>query len=373
MNKAGKIRVLVVDDSVVMRRLLSEAIASDAALEVAGYAANGQIALNLLDTVSPDLITLDIEMPVLDGLATLKALRAQRRTLPVIMFSTMTERGAEATIDSLALGASDYVAKPAGLGSYQAARDRIREALLPKIKAVCARHTGVGVASAAPVALPRLHHPCAARVDIVAIGCSTGGPNALAQVLPGLPADLTVPVLIVQHMPPTFTRFLAQRLNSLCPLPVVEAAGGEALRPGGIWVAPGGFHLTVLREGAAAKLQLSQAPPENSCRPSVDVLFRSLAPVFADRVLAVVLTGMGQDGLRGCELLASSGAQIIAQDEATSVVWGMPGFVAKAGLADAVLPLEEIAGRIVERVRFQPAAPAGRFGMQQLQDARAAR
>lgn len=361
MSEPRQTRVLVVDDSVVMRRVLSEVVKSDPSLEVAGYAANGQIALNLLEQVAPDVITLDIEMPVMDGLATLRALRARRSNIPVIMFSTLTERGAEATIDSLALGASDYVAKPVELGNYNLARDRIREALLPKIKAL-SRVTRGFASPARSSALPRLRNKIAGRVDVVAIGCSTGGPNALAQVLPDLPAELAVPVLIVQHMPPAFTRFLAQRLTSLCSLPVMEAAGGEVLQPGKIWVAPGGFHLAVVAEGATQKLQLSQTPPENSCRPSVDVLFRSLAPLFSNRVLAVVLTGMGQDGLRGCELLAGAGAQIVVQDEASSVVWGMPGFVAKAGLADAVLPLPEIAGRMVARVAaFRPGAAIRRL------------
>lgn len=346
---ARKIRVLVIDDSVVMRRVLTEVIASDAELEVAGYAANGQIALGMLEQVSPDVVTLDVEMPVLDGLATLKAMRARRCNVPVIMFSTLTERGAEATIDSLALGASDYVAKPTELGNYLAARERIREALVPKIKALCQKsRSSIAPASAAKPSLA--HSKLASRVDVVAIGCSTGGPNALAQVLPGIPREFPVPIVIVQHMPPAFTRFLAQRLSSLCPLPVEEAMGGEVLLAGKIWVAPGGFHLGVKRDGAAQKLEITEAPPENSCRPSVDVLFRSMAQVFANRVLAVVLTGMGQDGLRGCELLADSGAQILVQDEATSVVWGMPGFIAKAGLADAILALPDIAPRIVERV-----------------------
>ena len=355
----GKTRVLVVDDSVVMRRIISEVVAADADLEVAGYAANGQIALNLLEQVSPDVVTLDIEMPILDGLATLKAMRAKHCRVPVIMFSTLTERGAEATIDSLALGASDYVAKPVELGSYNAARERIREALLPKIKALCRPGTVLGVAarasSAAQAALRR--NKIAGRIDVVAIGCSTGGPNALAQILPSFPRELAVPVLIVQHMPATFTRFLAQRLSSLCPVPVEEAAGGELLKPGTIWVAPGGFHMSVARDGASGKLEITQGPPENSCRPSVDVLFRSLPGIFANRVLGVVLTGMGQDGLRGCERLADAGAQIMVQDEATSVVWGMPGFVAKAGLADGILPISEIGARIVERVAaFRPLA-----------------
>jgi two-component system chemotaxis response regulator CheB len=350
-----KIRVLVVDDSVVMRRVLSDVVASDPELEVAGYAANGQIALNLLDQVSPDVLTLDIEMPVMDGLATLKAMRARRSNVPVIMFSTLTERGAEATIDSLALGASDYVAKPTDLGSYDAARERIRAALLPKIKALCWTKDRAKLTPAAPPRTSMRRNKAAARIDIVAIGCSTGGPNALAQLLPAIPCEFPVPILIVQHMPPAFTRFLAQRLGTLCSVPVEEAAWGQAMSPGRVQVAPGGFHLAVTGNGAVPELEITQGPPENSCRPSVDVLFRSLVPVFSNHVLAVVLTGMGQDGLRGCEMLADAGAQIIAQDEATSVVWGMPGFVAKAGLADAVLPLPEIGAQIVERVAaFRP-------------------
>jgi len=348
MSGARKIRVLVVDDSVVMRRVLSDVVASDPELEMAGYAANGRIALNLLEQVSPDVVTLDVEMPVMDGLATLKAMRAGRCQVPVIMFSTLTERGAEATIDSLALGASDYVSKPTGLGSYEAARERIRDALIPKIKALC--RTVPQPNAAMPSPRRQTRSKFAGRVDVVAIGCSTGGPNALAQVLPAISDDFPVAILIVQHMPPAFTRFLAQRLNSMCPLPVREAAGGEVLSAGCIWIAPGGYHMSLAGDGARQRIAVTQGPPENSCRPSVDVLFRSLPTAFANRVLAVVLTGMGQDGLRGCEVLADSGAQIIAQDEATSVVWGMPGFVAKAGLADAVLPLAEIGPRIVERV-----------------------
>ncbi len=350
MSSARKIRVLIVDDSVVMRRVLSDVVSSDPQLEVAGYAANGQIALGLLTQVSPDVVTLDIEMPVMDGLATLRALRERRCRIPIIMFSTLTDRGAEATIDSLALGASDYVAKPTGLGNYNAARERIRDALIPKIKALCSKRTGSGPEPAVFPKVPASSSKVAGRVDVVAIGCSTGGPNALAEVLPAIPHDFPVPVLVVQHMPPTFTRFLAQRLSSICSLPVEEAAGGEVLKPGTIWVAPGGFHLSVSGNTITRTLATTVDPPENSCRPAVDVLFRSLVPAFSNHTLAVVLTGMGQDGLRGCQMLADAGSQIIAQDEATSIVWGMPGFVARAGLADAVLPLSEIGARVVERV-----------------------
>lgn len=348
-----KIRVLIVDDSVVMRRLLSEALASDDELEIAGYAANGRIALAMLDKVAPDIVTLDVEMPVLDGLATLKALRERRRTLPVVMFSTLTERGAEATIDALALGASDYVAKPAAGGDYNTARDRVRNALLPKVKALCRKQYGVTTPAAALLApLPAAYRLKKGfePVSVVAIGCSTGGPNALAQVLPAIPHDFPAAILIVQHMPPAFTRFLAQRLTGLCQLPVEEAEEGSALKPGLILVAPGGHHLVVQGRDPQTKMHITQDPPENSCRPSVDVLFRSVAQTFSGRALAVVLTGMGQDGLRGCEALASAGGEIVVQDEATSVVWGMPGFVARGGLADSVLPISEVGPHIVRRV-----------------------
>jgi two-component system chemotaxis response regulator CheB len=349
-DAARKTRVLVVDDSVVMRRVLAAAISSEPALEVAGYAANGQIALSLLDRLTPDAMTLDIEMPVMNGLETLKAIRASGHTLPVIMFSTLTNRGAEATIDALAAGASDYVAKPSGATDYAAAREHIRAALLPKIKALCRRPVTIQP----PPDVTRVRRfprrLAAEAVRVVAIGCSTGGPNALSQMLPGIPSDFPAPVLVVQHMPPAFTRFLAQRLNSLCRVPVEEAKQGAALQAGKIWVAAGGRHLSIEGEPSQPQIRISDEAPENSCRPSVDVLFRSVAEMFGAGTLAIVLTGMGQDGLRGCERLAEAGAEIIVQDEATSVVWGMPGFVARGGLADAVLPLGRIGPHFIERV-----------------------
>lgn len=371
MNEAArKTRVLVVDDSVVMRRMLAEAIASDPELEVAGYAANGQIALSLLDQLAPDAVTLDVEMPVMNGLSTLKAIRTSGRRLPVIMFSTLTSRGAEATIDALASGASDYVAKPSGAGNYDSARERIREALVPKIKALCRKPAAPPLRADVSQARPRSirYKRQAEPVKALAIGCSTGGPNALAQLLPHLPANFPAPVLIVQHMPPAFTRFLAQRLSSLCPLPVEEAEQGTLVHAGKIWVAPGGYHMIVERVEEQTRIRISEDPPENSCRPSVDVLFRSVAEVFGSRALAVVLTGMGQDGLRGCEQLAAAGAEIVIQDEASSVVWGMPGFVARGGLADAVLPIEVLGQHLVERV-----AARGLLGGALLRTAGAAR
>ncbi|HEX5273354.1 MAG TPA: chemotaxis response regulator protein-glutamate methylesterase [Gemmataceae bacterium] len=348
----GKIRILVVDDAVVVRRMLTEVLNGDPGLEVVGTAANGVIALAKLPQVNPDLVIMDVEMPEMDGLQTLKALRKTYRRLPVIMFSTLTQRGATSTLDALALGANDYVTKPANVGSVAAGMQRIREQLIPKVKALCGRAAAPATAPA-PAARPAPARmlPPTGRVELVVIGVSTGGPNALATVLPTLPADLPVPVLIVQHMPPIFTRLLSERLAAQSAVRVAEGAEGVKVAPGAVWLAPGDYHMEAARDGTAVRLRLQQGPPENSCRPAADVLFRSAAAVYGPGVLAVVLTGMGQDGLRGAEAVREAGGHVIAQDEATSVVWGMPGFVARAGLADRVLPLTEVGPEIVARVR----------------------
>ena len=357
-----KIRVLVVDDSVVIRRLVTDVLSSDPNIEVIGSAANGRIAMAKIPQVNPDLVTLDIEMPEMDGLETLAAIRKIYPFLPVIMFSTLTERGASATLDALSLGANDYVTKPANVGGVAAAMENIREGLIPKIKAFCSKPAGIKLEAAqAPVVkgpkpakritLPR---PDAAKgraqVDVLAIGTSTGGPNALGEVIPMLPADLGVPVVIVQHMPPLFTKLLADRLEMKSPLKVREGTEGGTLQPGEAWLAPGDFHMVVANKGTSVEIQLNQAPPENSCRPAVDVLFRSVVEVYGSRTLAVVMTGMGQDGLRGCEYVREAGGQVLVQDEATSIVWGMPGAVAEAGLHDRVLPLDQIGPEIVRRI-----------------------
>jgi two-component system chemotaxis response regulator CheB len=355
-----KYRVLIVDDSSVMRRLVRQSLESDPEIEVVGVAANGKIALAMVEQHTLDAITLDIEMPEMDGLQTLRALRARGVRTPVIMFSTLTERGALATLDALAAGADDYVAKPANVANAQDSLARISQEVIPRIKALCWKARG-GRGQLVPQAsrLPRGDSAILAasllpraeqKIDIVAIGTSTGGPNALAEVLAHLPANFPVPIVIVQHMPPTFTRFLAQRLTASSSLLVREGVSGAKLEPGLAWIAPGDFHMDLRRQESSIRLGISQSQPENSCRPSVDVLFRSVAELFRNRALAVVMTGMGQDGLRGCELIKEELGQVIVQDEASSVVWGMPGYVAKAGLADCVLPLTEIADEIVRRV-----------------------
>jgi len=350
-----KIRVLIVDDSVVIRRLLTDILSADPEIEVAGTAPNGKIALAKLPQINPDLVTLDIEMPELDGLNTLPELRKAYPNLPVIMFSTLTERGASATLEALSRGASDYVAKPANVGSVAAGMETVRVQLLPKIKSLCPFNQPAATSSDLPaikVAPAKPLNRLPQRVDCLLIGSSTGGPQALTAVLKSLPADFPVPIVVVQHMPPVFTRHLANRLNQECALEVHEASAGMTLRPGHVLIAPGDYHLELCRQGTAVKTVLTQGPPENSCRPAVDVTFRSAAALYGPGSLAVVLTGMGQDGLRGGEHLVRAGGKLLAQDEATSVVWGMPRAVAQAGLTEMVLPLDSIASELIRRVVF---------------------
>ncbi|MGA8153951.1 MAG: chemotaxis response regulator protein-glutamate methylesterase [Terriglobales bacterium] len=346
----ARIRVLVVDDSVVIRKVLCDTLSQDPGLEILASASDGRIALSKIEQLRPDLITLDIEMPVMNGLETLKELRKLYPSLPVIMFSTLTERGASATLDALSLGASDYATKPSNTGSQEAAIAAIHAELIPKIKALCARAAPklktIPPPRVAVKVRPRSKQP----IEIVAIGTSTGGPNALGEVLPHIARDLPVPIVIVQHMPPIFTRLLADRLASQSQIPVTEGVAGIMLTPGRAWIAPGNFHMTVAHAGLKRWLDLNQNPPEHSCRPAVDPLFRSVAAVFRANVLAVVMTGMGSDGVIGAQHIREAGGEVIIQDEASSVVWGMPGLVYAAGQADAVYPLDQLAPEITRRV-----------------------
>jgi len=342
-----KIRVLVVDDSATIRRIVSDAIGASADLELAGTAANGQLALDRLRREpSPDVVTLDVEMPVLDGISTLKELRVGAPRLPVLMLSSHTEKGALATLDALAAGASDFVAKPRA-SSLEEARAFVELEVLPRLRALGGRAVEAPARARAPApARPRL----SGRVEAVVIGVSTGGPQALEQVLPRLPRHLAVPVLVVQHMPPMFTQLLSRRLASICALGVEEATEGTAIRPGMVYVARGGQHLVVAGRDTGRQLRFDDGPAENSCKPAADVLFRSAAASWGAGVLAVVLTGMGRDGCAGCKAIRAAGGTIIVQDQETSVVWGMPGAVATAGLADGVFPLGGIAPEIAARV-----------------------
>ena len=477
------IRILVVDDSVVIRKLLTATLAEVPGMEVVATAALGKIALAKIPQVHPDIVILDVEMPEMDGIETLKLIRKDAPRLPVIMFSTKTERGAAATIEALTCGASDYVAKPSNVGNVLTAMARVRDEMVPKIQALtgqgapgvrppagpagsgtaatnprapakmlsqailrppagdsrsAASESGPtvrfgalaapqgltaaasnaaaeprattrfrpvappgGPAPAAPppaalsappeprlttrlsafqdglamLASPAMPSPAATAavpvpqattselratamrsgalrraVDIVAIGASTGGPNALATVLMDLPAEFPAPIVIVQHMLATFTRHFAERLASQCRIKIVEAVAGKLLEPGHAYIARGDYHLLVERRGGRPCLAMNQDEFENYCRPAVDVLFRSVAQLYGTGTLGVVLTGMGHDGLAGCSAIREAGGDVIVQDEASSVVWGMPGFVARAGLASQVIPIDQLGSELRRRV-----------------------
>jgi len=344
-----KIRVLVVDDSVVIRRLVCHALEEDQRIEVVGVAANGRIALGRIPQVNPDVITLDIEMPEMDGLEMLRELRRRDRAIPVVMFSTMTERGASATFEALSLGADDYVTKASNAGSLDVSLASLRQELIPKIRQffeVARPETASPAPTRGAVAPIAVHSQRRA----VAIGVSTGGPAALAIVVPQFPADFPLPIFVVQHMPPLFTRLLAERLNSLTPLDVREGAEGEIPSSGHIYIAPGDRHMRLVNSGRGPIIALDQGPPLNSCRPAADALFSSLADVYGPAVVAAVLTGMGHDGMNGAQRLAARGAYILAQDEETSVVWGMPGAVVGAGVANEILPLASVVPAILREV-----------------------
>ena len=366
-------RILIVDDSAVVRSLLRSVVSTDKKLEVASTAADGASALASLESVRPDLILLDVEMPIMDGLITLKQLRSRGYKMPVIMCSSLTQRGAQVTIEALASGASDYVAKPRGQDSREASIRTLARDLIPKIHALTSQAQPQAAARGAarpsallPLAPPRppsilFAAPSAPSVlpAVLAVGVSTGGPAALDVFLPGLPAGFPLPVLIVQHMPELFTGLLAERLNNRSKLRVCEAAEGMPVSAGTAYIARGNWHLEVVPAAAASArptLHLSQGPLENYCRPAADVLFRSAARVYGGGALAVVLTGMGSDGLNGSRVIREHGGSVLAQDQATSIVWGMPGAVAQAGLAQKVLPLDAIAPEILRMVSRPPAA-----------------
>lgn len=344
-------RVLVVDASRATRALLSAVLLAEGDMEVVGSAGTGTAALAALSKCNPTVVMLDVEMADMKGLDLLAEIRRRAPKLPVVVFSALTVKAGPITLDVLGRGATDYVTKPAADAGDEAMADHIRKELVGKLR-------GLGRRASAEILAPELRapRPTGARspVQVLAVGSSTGGPNALAQIFRSLLVPLTVPVLIVQHMPPVFTRLLAERLSEVSPMPFREAQHGDVLQPGEGLVAPGGFHMRLERASGRTSVTLDQAAPENSCRPAVDVLFRAVAAVYGAHALALVLTGMGRDGLRGAEELRRRGAQILAQDEATSVVWGMPGYVTRAALADATLPLPRLAPEIVRRLSPAP-------------------
>lgn len=336
------IRVMVVEDSLVIRGLLVDVLESDPGLEVVGTANNGEEALRKIPDLDPDLLTLDIEMPVMGGLETLEFLRHRHRGLPVIMFSTLTQHGAEATLEALVRGASDYCFKPANVGSLTESIDRVRDELIPKIHALCPtvrkhRPTPQAAGSPLPATSSSKNH-----VELITISASTGGPKALEQVLSALDAEFPVPIAIVQHMPPLFTAHLASHLDRVTGFDVQVAKGREVFLPGRVFVSPGDRHLEIIRENGRLVTQLSDAPAVNSSRPSADVMLKSIASCCAPTSLNLVLTGMGCDGASGAAAVVRAGGRMVVQDRTTSVVWGMPGAIAEANLAYRILPLPVI-------------------------------
>lgn len=356
------IRVLVVDDSVVIRRLVVQALERDPMIEVVGTAADGAIAQKKFDQLRPDVITMDVEMPVMDGVEAVRTLRGRGVRCPIIMFSTLTDRGATATLDALAAGASDYVTKPANVGSLAESLTKVAEQLAPKIRALAPRSAvatvaptasaRASVATVAPVAraLPPLLPTKPHAVRAVVLGSSTGGPEALSRLIAEMTTALPVPMLVVQHMPPVFTAQLALRLDRLGPSRVVEAVDRMLLEPGTIYIAPGDKHLELTGIPGRTTVRITHGEPVNFCRPSVDVMFRSALAAIGPQLLGVMLTGMGADGKAGAGALVEAGATMIAQDEESSVIWGMPGAVAMAGYAHRIEPITQIAGLIMGRV-----------------------
>jgi len=373
-DQPGKIRVLVVDDSSLMRRIITTALGKHPRIEVVGYAADGFQAIEAVNRLDPDVVTLDIEMPEMDGLTALREIRKTHKRMPIIMFSTLTHQGAQAAVVALTAGATDYVGKPvASAGSIDSAFKVLEQDLIPKIiglgERALRRQSLDGAVKSSPfIAQPAARAPTPTvpvksspeltapsnrfdTVSAIAIGVSTGGPMALMELFGNLNQPLLVPVFIVQHMPPIFTTLLAARLTAAGVMDVREPVSGEEVKAGTVYMAPGGFHMALSRVGTKLLITLNTDPPENSCRPAVDVLFRSAADIYGKALLGVVLTGMGQDGLKGAEYIKARQGQIIAQDEATSVIWGMPMAVVKNNLADAVLPLGKIMDEIVFRSR----------------------
>lgn len=349
-------RVMVVDDSAVIRGLLSRALEADPSIEVVASVSNGEQAIVAVTRHDVDVAVLDIEMPVMDGLTALPKIIAAKPDVQVIMASTLTRKNAEISLKALQAGAADYVTKPSSSGELQGAQEFNRE-LTTKIKALGAAARSGKPARArrsekAAAAVPAPAKPAAQitlrRAPItppaaLAVGSSTGGPQALITLLSSLDGNLKLPILITQHMPATFTTLLAEHISRGTPFTCSEGADGDRLRPGHIHLAPGGYHMEVEDAEGGPVIRLNQNPPENFCRPAVDPMLRSLTRIYGGRLMVVILTGMGADGMRGCKDVVAANGSVVAQDEASSVVWGMPGAVATAGLCSAVLPLPEIA------------------------------
>jgi two-component system, chemotaxis family, protein-glutamate methylesterase/glutaminase len=374
MIGSKNLRVLVVDDTIVYRKAVSDIIEEIPGVELAGVAHNGKIALAKIATLKPDILTLDIEMPEMNGIEVLTELQKKHPGVGAIMLSTLTSEGSQMTLRALELGAFDFILKPQSRNQIDGKKE-LRSLLEPMLKAFAKSRFTPASLLAKPrmgaTSLTTTHKtalspilnksmppakPVAQRrgkSEIVVIGISTGGPNALNQMLPQLPGDLGVPVLIVQHMPPVFTKSLAASLDKKCALTVKEAVNGENILPNMVYIAPGGkqMKLTAGTDGLNRRIKITDDPPENSCRPSVDYLFRSVADYYVGRTTAVIMTGMGSDGTQGLGILKQKAAYTIGQDEASCVVYGMPKAPAEMGYLDTIVPLHKIAAEIVASVR----------------------
>ncbi len=339
-----QLRVLVADDSLAFRSVLVDSLQRLPAARIVALAANGQEAIDKFDACNPDVITLDVEMPVLDGLQALEKLRPRLGQTEVIMVSSMTHRSAEVTIRALGLGAFTFITKPEET-SPDKNREILRQQLSSVFDAIAAKRTPA-VVDHAPQPAATFEHKATARPKIIGIGTSTGGPQALADLLPRLPANLSVPVVLVQHMPPLFTASLAEAMAAKCAIQVVQADHGMALQPGTVYIAPGGKHMRVVDDAAGKRIDLTSDPPEHFCRPAVDYLFRSLATLYRASAVGVILTGMGQDGAQGLLAMRKAGAATIGQDAATCTVYGMPREAYQIGAVEVQLPLDRIADRI---------------------------
>ncbi|MCC9600504.1 chemotaxis response regulator protein-glutamate methylesterase [Stieleria sp. JC731] len=378
----SEIRVLLCDDSSVMRRLLRATMQSEPCLNVVFEAENGLDAVKNVTRVKPDVIIMDVEMPIMDGVDAVREIRKLSRSVPIIMFSSLTSRGAEASLDAIEAGASDFATKPVGAGHITKAMASVRRDLIPKVlqwsrrgaleqpvpfkyeprpsenSSPAVSNGAATQPSAAPgAAKASFSSRTSNAISAIGVGVSTGGPQALAKLLTGLPKDLPVPVLIVQHMPPVFTGLLADRLASQTGHQVREATDGDELKPGTVLLAPGDYHMRVSSDKTNFCVRLDQGPAENSCRPAVDPLFTSIAESYGDHGLGIILTGMGQDGAFGAKRLRECGGLVFAQDQESSVVWGMPGQVVKAGLANKVFSIDQMADEVTRLVLAgQPAS-----------------
>ena len=343
------IRVLVADDSAFMRQAIKVILEDDPDIEVVATARDGVEAIEKVKQLKPDVLTTDIHMPRLSGISVIKALM-QENPLPVLVISSITAEEATETIQAMEAGAVDVITKQMTHNSLNILK--LRDELIPKVKEIACTHSQMVLqpdfpAQTSSLSRGHLNLPCFPSCKLVVIGVSTGGPFSLQKVIPNLPSDFPRPVIIVQHMPPYFTRSLAQRLNDLSHVTVVEAAEGMKLQEGWVYVAPGGYHLHLTKDGTALRFHISKEPAKTLFRPSVDVTLSSVHQVMGGKVLVVIMTGMGRDGLEGVKKIKQSGGKVIAQDKSTSVVYGMPRVVTEANLADAVLPLEKIAGGMI--------------------------